>query len=99
MAYNYQLLPEAKDDLDGAVAWYTEKGTPTAQRFIDAYLKVVRRLTDNPFLFPKARGDLRKARLAKPFPYNAYFFVQGDVVFVVAVFHDSRNPAVWQSRT
>ena len=98
MAYSYQLLPEARADLYEALDWYLEKTLPLAQSFFDDYAKAVARITANPFQFPKANGEVRKARLAGTFPYTIYFVVRGDVALVVAVFHDKRNPAVWQGR-
>jgi hypothetical protein len=71
---------------------------PLAQSFFDDYIKVVARITANPFQFPKAKGEVRKARLGATFPYTVYFVVRGDVVLVVAVFHEKRNPTVWQGR-
>jgi len=99
MVYSYQLLPEARTDLNEAVGWYAEKNVSAAQRFMDNYTKVITRITDNPFQFPTAKGEVRKARLSRHFPYSIYFALRGDLVLIIAVFHDRRNPKIWQSRT
>lgn len=74
------------------------KAPPTASRFVDAYLVLVDRLTENPFQFPNALGDFYKARFSKPFPFNNYFIVVSDTVFVIAIFHDKRDAVEWQGQ-
>jgi len=99
MAYNVELFEAAEDDLDAAITWYVGESIPAIHRFLDSYLNILDRLSDNPFQFPKAKGEVRKARFSPPFPYNVYFLVKDDTVYVVSVFHDRRNPEVWQNRT
>ncbi|TAK46433.1 MAG: type II toxin-antitoxin system RelE/ParE family toxin [Saprospiraceae bacterium] len=99
MVYSYQLLPEARTDLNEAVGWYAEKNVSAAQSFLDDYTKAIARITENPFQFPTAKGEVRQARLSRTFPYSIYFAIRGDVALAIAVFHDKRNPKIWQSRT
>ncbi|HFA52208.1 MAG TPA: type II toxin-antitoxin system RelE/ParE family toxin [Bacteroidetes bacterium] len=56
MAYNIELFKAAEKDFDEAVDWYATQSIPTARKFGDAFQKIVKRLSDNPFQFPIA-GD------------------------------------------
>ena len=98
MAYTVELFSAAEDDLDEAMDWYAGESIPTAHRFLDTYLNLLDRLSNNPFQFPKAKGEVRKARFSPPFPYAAHYFIHDDAVFIVSVLHDKRNPKIWQSR-
>lgn len=42
-------------------------------------------------------GEVRKA-LVRPFPYSVIYRIQGGRVVVLAVFHNKRDPKIWQSR-
>ncbi len=98
MAYKLEFFEAAESDLDEAIKWYAAKSLSAAQNFFDTYLKTLERISNNPFQFPKVRGEVRKARFSLSFPYNVYLFVRNENVFIVAVFHDKRNPNVWQER-
>ena len=42
-------------------------------------------------------GDVRKAIVAR-FPYCVFYREEPSCVRVLAVFHTSRDPSIWQSR-
>lgn len=39
------------------------------------------------------------AARVRRFPYALFFVIRPDMLFVIACFHSSRNPALWQRRT
>ena len=41
--------------------------------------------------------DVRRV-VAKRFPFNVYFRAETNRIVVLAVFHGSRDPAIWQHR-
>ena len=51
----------------------------------------------NPRQHRVERADIRKAALRR-FPFNVYYRPHADRVEVIAVFHTSRDPAIWQGR-
>ena len=44
------------------------------------------------------QSDIRRALLRR-FPYALFFRIVDDAVFVMACFHSSRDPRIWQHRT
>jgi hypothetical protein len=48
-------------------------------------------------LSAKAKDDLSGA-LEKHFPYSIFFVDRGDKLEVICIFHQSRDPALWQER-
>jgi plasmid stabilization system protein ParE len=66
--------------------------------FITEIDRCVSLASKNPYQYAIVHENIRCA-VANCFPYCVYFRVEKDSIAVLAVFHTSRNPAVWQSRT
>jgi len=49
------------------------------------------------FQFPEIREGVRRALLHR-FPYSVYFKVSEEVIEVVGILHQYRNPTVWEQR-
>lgn len=70
---------------------------PSARiEMIEAYDWYQRR-APSPLSFPVVLAGVRRLRLRR-FPYSLFFKVQEQHVFVIACFHASRDPRVWQDR-
>jgi plasmid stabilization system protein ParE len=82
----------ARTDLDDALAWYGARSPEAGAQFQDALRAVIFRIRDNPKQFPASPHRTRRALLRR-FPETRA------AVYVVAVFHTSRNPKTWQRRT
>lgn len=48
--------------------------------------------------YPTELGDIRKCVLTQ-FPYNLRYAVRGDLILIVAVSHQHREPDYWVDRT
>ena len=58
---------------------------------------ILNRVAANPKLHATVYQDVRKAVVTK-FPYVVIYREEAGELLVVAVFHTSRDPSVWQSR-
>jgi plasmid stabilization system protein ParE len=85
-------------DVQDAIDWYTERKADQAYRFCTILLDLEERILQNPYHFPIAIDNLRRARFQNRFPYSIYFFIEKNVVFIVAIFQDKRDPSIWQDR-
>jgi plasmid stabilization system protein ParE len=54
-------------------------------------------IADRPKMYQIVRGDLRRA-LLKSFPYGIFYRETAEVVFVVAVFGQPQDSALWSTR-
>jgi plasmid stabilization system protein ParE len=50
-----------------------------------------------PQKYALVRGDMRRV-VANRFPYSVYFRAEQSRIVVLAVFHTSRDPAIWLDR-
>jgi toxin ParE1/3/4 len=91
------LRPEARQEYDDAVDYYEGQRTGLGQRFADRVNEVICRIGNNPKIHGIVTGDIRKAVVSK-FPYCIFYLELAERVEVIAIFHTSRDPAVWQQR-
>jgi plasmid stabilization system protein ParE len=98
MTPRFVLEPAAQDDLAEALAWYEQHGPPhLAGEFLEVVSSAFAAIERAPLQFHVERADVRKAVLPR-FPYSVYFVVLVDVISGLAVFHSSRDPAIWHRR-
>ncbi|MBI2804085.1 MAG: type II toxin-antitoxin system RelE/ParE family toxin [Planctomycetes bacterium] len=97
MSVEVRLRRMARAEYEEAVAWYEERRSGLGLRFaseIDATLEAI---GERPDRYPETWPGIREA-LVSNWPYCLYYQVHDDHVMVIAVFHTSRDPAVWQRR-
>ena len=88
----------ARADLAAAVRWYDTHAPHVVPQFREAVRTALIRIAENPKQFPPALKNTRRALLRR-FPYILVFRETHDAVYVVAVFHTSRDPLVWKRRS
>jgi len=92
------LEPAAQHDLADGLAWYETHSPPKiADEFLTSIGDTLERVETSPLQFPEERGDVRKA-IVPHFPFIVLFVPLSDVIAVIAIFHTSRDPAIWRGR-
>lgn len=87
----------ASEEFVEASAWYESKRIGLALEFIIEIDRCVSLASKNPLQFAVVREDIRRV-VANRFPYSVYFRMESHRIVVLAVFHGSRDPAIWQAR-
>lgn len=95
MPLTFRRLAQA--ELEDAVDWHEQRraGLGVAPRL--AVRQVFATITTAPESYPEVWDDVREAAVPN-FPYAVYYQIRSADVEVIAVFHTSRDPAVWQAR-
>ena len=57
----------------------------------------IENIKQNPNSYPIAHADIRKYTIKK-FPFIIYYRIKDSVIQIIAVFHNSRNPEIWNKR-
>ena len=91
------LRSEAQVEFDEAFDWYEAKRPGLGVAFATQVLQVFGRVAANPQVCPVVFADVRKAVVLR-FPYCVYYRAEATRVRVLAVFHNRRDPAIWQGR-
>jgi toxin ParE1/3/4 len=89
--------PQAEDEAREVRRWYDGRRAGLGSEFGSAVDAVIDRIAANPFAFPRAHKDTRRAVLRR-FPYAIYFRVAEHTVIVLAV-HGRQHPANWRGRS
>jgi len=95
MTYRLIVRKRAEKHLAEAYAWYENQRAGLGNEWllcVEARLETVK---SNPYLFQVRYKSIRCA-LVPRFPYGIYYFVDESKIIVMAVFHLSRNPKLWQ---
>ena len=87
----------ARAEFDDAGDWYEARRPGLGAAFAAAVQTVLDRIADNPTSYAVAWKDVREA-LVSGFPYCVYYREVPGQILVLAVFHTSRDPSVWQNR-
>jgi plasmid stabilization system protein ParE len=78
-------------------AWYETRRVGLALEFMAEIDRCVSLASEHPLQFAVVREDIRRV-VAHRFPYSVYFRAEGHRIVVLAVFHGSRDPAIWKAR-
>jgi plasmid stabilization system protein ParE len=87
----------ARDEFAEAATWYEAQRAGLGARFSDEIARCVASAAQQPELYGVVSGEIRRV-VARRFPYSLYFRREAERIVVLAVFHSSRDPRVWQRR-
>lgn len=93
--YTVELLAEAEQDVSDACEWYEDKQNGLAARFLnelDHYLDLI---STNPLQFEVRFSERYRVATLKVFPFLIVYRIddQHSTIYVISVFHTSRNPS------
>lgn len=91
------LRAEAEAEFDEAFDFHENARPGRGVRFADRVRRVLRRIAVRPLAHRVVMADLRRAVVPK-LPYCVYYRADAIRVEVLAVFHTSRDPSIWQGR-
>ncbi|MBC7898914.1 MAG: type II toxin-antitoxin system RelE/ParE family toxin [Saprospiraceae bacterium] len=67
-------------------------------KFVSSVEKTLVDLSRTPLAYPVVYGSEVHRATVKRFPYSIFFTVEKELVIVLSIFHDSRNPIIWRGR-
>lgn len=94
MAYRLKFSARALRETGEAQEWYESQSPGLGEEFIAAMELQLKRLEQAPLLFAEVIPDVRCALLPR-FPFGLFYVVRGNLVHILAVLHDARNPNRW----
>ena len=97
MSYRLIIRPVAKAELMEAYHWYENRSPGLGKEFRRTVVSRLAFIQRNPKLFPAVHNKVRKA-LVRRFPFGIYYVIKREVIFVIAIYHASRDPNLWRER-
>lgn len=95
--FSINLSSQAEVDFDKSYEFYFEDSPKVADTFFKQINLSFENIKQNPNSFPIAYKDARKY-IVKKFPFVIYFRIADDIIQIIAIFHTSRNPEIWNER-
>ena len=92
MAYDVIIPEEAERDAYEAILWYEEQQPGLGNRFYLCLPEKLEKLKDNPQYYFNIHEEYRRI-VIDPFPFSIIYKIADSTVLVLAVFHQTRNPA------
>lgn len=97
MTRRLHIRDEAEFDVIDAVVWYEEQRSGLGGEFLTELDAVMQRIEQTPLQFPQVKDSVRRGLLYK-FPYSVYFQAGDEVIDVISVLHQHRDPRRWEQR-
>jgi plasmid stabilization system protein ParE len=91
MTYVVDFSPLARLELLQVEEWYSQVDIQKTDVFFADVARTEQFLQNNPYLYAKVEGEIRRAVL-KRFPYSLFYTVDDETVTVLSCFHQSREP-------
>ena len=92
------LRDEAQAEFDEAFDYYEGQRAGLGADFVARVQQVFDRIAATPQLHAVVFADIRKAVVARR-PYCVFYRADATRVEILAVFHSSRDPTIWQGRS
>ncbi len=94
---NLHFLPEAKQDIADAFAWYEEQSLGLGLEFLRCLEATIESVERHPLMHPVVFGEYRRA-LVRRFPYVVFYEINASRAVVHAIFHCAQDPNKWKGR-
>jgi plasmid stabilization system protein ParE len=94
MAYRLKFSSRAVREAGEAQEWYELQSPGLGGEFIAALELQLERLTQSPLIYSEVFPRIRRALLPR-FPYGLFYTVRDDLIHILALLHDTRNPKRW----
>lgn len=94
MAFRLKFSARALREIGGAQTWYETQSPGLGEEFVAAIALQLKRLEQAPLLYAEVIPKVHRALLPR-FPYGLFYVVREDLIHVLAVLHDKRNPGHW----
>ena len=95
--FSLELSDEAEVDFNKSYKFYYEDSPKVAETYFKQINIAFENVKQNPESFPVVRKNVRKY-VVKKFPFVIYYQIVDTVIQVIAIFHTSRNPEIWNER-
>jgi len=92
--YTVKLLTEAELELTDACKWYEKQQTGLAKKFLSEVKHYLKLISKNPMQFDIKFSKRYRFAVLKVFPYLISYRIEEETkrVYVISIFHTSRNP-------
>ena len=92
-----RFFEEAEQELEESRGWYRRHSLSAEAGFLREVDHAVDQVTDAPHRWPMYLAGTRRY-IFDVYPFSLVYFIEDDVIHIVAVPHDKRRPGYWRKR-
>jgi plasmid stabilization system protein ParE len=96
VAYRLKFSARAVREVGQAYEWYEAQSEGLGSEYQAALELQMRRLVQAPSTYAEILPGVRRTLLPR-FPYGVFYAVKNDLVYILAVVHNARDPKRWPS--
>lgn len=97
MSRRLRIRPAASADVRAARQWYEDQRPGLGDRFYGVIRAAIVRIHALPFAHPVVYRDIHRVALQR-FPYSIFYRVNTQVVTILRIIHQKRDPRIWPGR-
>jgi hypothetical protein len=97
MSQRVRFFEEAAEEIEHERQWYRERSLSAETSFLRDLDHAIEIVTEAPHRWPRYLAGTRRY-VFPTFPFSLIYFVDDDVVVVVAVANDQKRPSYWRNR-
>jgi toxin ParE1/3/4 len=97
MTERLRFFDEAAEEIEETAAWYGKRSPAARAGFLQEIDRALDVILEAPARWPLDADGTRRY-VCRTFPYTVIYFVEDEIVFVVAVAHQKRRPRYWRDR-
>ena len=94
MAFRLKFSTRALHEIGEAQEWHELQSHGLGEEFIAALELQLKRLEQAPLHYAEVIPNVRRTLLPR-FPYGLFYVVRGNLIHILAVLHNARNPRRW----
>ncbi|MDD5600015.1 MAG: type II toxin-antitoxin system RelE/ParE family toxin [Victivallaceae bacterium] len=91
------LTTAAFQEFEDAVEYYESCEPELGKEFVLSVQEALRYISEYPQAWPVVRKEIRRYLISR-FPYAILYYVDNDLVTVIAIMHSKRQPDYWVDR-
>ncbi len=91
----FEVFEDAAVEIEDHRAWYSRRSESAEAGFLRELDHAVEQVTTAPMQWPHYLAGTRRY-VFPTYPFSLVYFVEDDVINVVAVAHDKQRPGYWQ---
>jgi plasmid stabilization system protein ParE len=92
-----EFFEDAAFEIEEDRGWYRDRSELSEAGFLREIDHAIQQVTDAPAQWPQYLAGTRRY-VFPTYPYSLVYFVEDDVIWVVAVAHDKKRPGYWRKR-
>ena len=92
-----EFHPDVATDIKESFDWYQKQADGLGDDFLNELESAYQAVSELPGTWPKFQNNFRRFLLSK-FPFSIIYRANNELVYVVAVMHNSRKPKYWLKR-